>query len=249
MSDAAHRAHRRPLRLGARPRQERAAARRPPAARVRDRTAQQAESFDRVVVSTDSEAIADVARWYGADVPFLRPPEYATATSPDIEWIADLLGRLHERYDLFAIVRATNPFRGPDAIRRGLEQLLATPEADSVRAVELVKQHPGKMWIARRGRPDDAPASRPVAPRRRLARRPVPGAAARLRPEQRARDRVDAGRDGDRHARGPRAGAVPHRGLRRASTSTTRTTGSGRSGWWHRERLRCPRSAATRTRA
>ena len=109
-------------------------------------TAQQAGVFDRVVVSTDSEAIADVARWYGADVPFLRPAEYATATSPDIEWIADLLARLPETYDVFAIVRATNPFRGPDVIRRGLEQLLETPEADSVRAVELVKQHPGKMW-------------------------------------------------------------------------------------------------------
>ena len=109
-------------------------------------TAREAGVFDRVVVSTDSEAIAHVARWYGADVPFLRPPVYATATSPDIEWIADLLGRLSEQYDLFAIVRATNPFRGPDAIRRGLEQLHATPEADSIRAVELVKQHPGKMW-------------------------------------------------------------------------------------------------------
>ena len=115
--------------------------------------AREAGVFDRVIVSTDAEAIADVARWYGADVPFLRPAEYATSTSPDIEWIADLLGRLPEAYDLFAIVRATNPFRGPDAIRRGLEQLLATPEADSIRAVELVKQHPGKMWtVAESGR-------------------------------------------------------------------------------------------------
>jgi len=110
-------------------------------------TAHAAGIFERVVVSTDSEAIADVARWYGADVPFLRPAEYASATSPDIEWIAFTLERLEERYDLFAIVRATNPFRGPDVIRRGLEQLLATPEADSIRAVELVKQHPGKMWL------------------------------------------------------------------------------------------------------
>jgi CMP-N-acetylneuraminic acid synthetase len=109
-------------------------------------TARQAGAFDRIVVSTDSEEIAKVARWYGADVPFLRPAEYATSTSPDIEWIAWTLPRLGERYDLFAIVRATNPFRGPEVIRRGLEQLLATPEADSIRAVELVKQHPGKMW-------------------------------------------------------------------------------------------------------
>jgi CMP-N,N'-diacetyllegionaminic acid synthase len=110
-------------------------------------TARQAGIFDRVVCSTDSTEIAEIARRYGAEVPFLRPADYATATSPDIEWITDTLERLDERYDLFAIVRATNPFRGADAFRRGLEQLLATPEADSIRAVERVKQHPGKMWV------------------------------------------------------------------------------------------------------
>jgi CMP-N,N'-diacetyllegionaminic acid synthase len=110
-------------------------------------TARQAGIFDRVVCSTDSTEIADVARTYGADVPFLRPAEYATATSPDIEWISYTLERLEDHYDLFAIVRATNPFRGPDTFRRGLEQLLRTPAADSIRAVERVKQHPGKMWI------------------------------------------------------------------------------------------------------
>jgi CMP-N,N'-diacetyllegionaminic acid synthase len=110
-------------------------------------TAQQSGIADRVVCSTDSEQIAEIARWYGADVPFLRPAEYATATSPDVEWIADTIGRLPERYDLFAIIRPTNPFRGPYAVRRGLERLLATHEADSIRAVEPVKQHPGKMWV------------------------------------------------------------------------------------------------------
>jgi CMP-N-acetylneuraminic acid synthetase len=116
-------------------------------------TALQSGACERIVVSTDSEEIAEVARWYGADVPFLRPPEYATSTSPDIEWLAYTLEHLDERYDLFALVRATNPFRGPDAVRRAFEQLLATPEADSLRAVELVKQHPGKMWrLAEDGR-------------------------------------------------------------------------------------------------
>jgi len=110
-------------------------------------TAHQSGVFERVIASTDSEAIAEVARWYGAEVPFLRPPEYATAVSPDIEWLRFMLERLDEQYELFAIIRATNPFRGPDAVRRGLEQLLATSEADSLRAVELVKQHPGKMWV------------------------------------------------------------------------------------------------------
>jgi CMP-N,N'-diacetyllegionaminic acid synthase len=110
-------------------------------------TARQSGIFERVVCSTDSTKIAEVAQRYGADVPFLRPTELATSTSPDIEWITHALERLDNHYDLFAIVRATNPFRGPDVLKRGLEQLLATPEADSIRAVELVKQHPGKMWV------------------------------------------------------------------------------------------------------
>ena len=110
-------------------------------------TALQSGAFAQVVVSTDSEEIAEIARWYGGQVPFLRPAEYATATSPDIEWLAFTLDRLDDSYDLFAIVRATNPFRGPDTVNRGLDQFLATPEADSLRAVERVKQHPGKMWL------------------------------------------------------------------------------------------------------
>jgi len=109
--------------------------------------ARQAGIFERIVCSTDSGKIAEVAQRYGADVPFLRPHELATSRSPDIAWITHMFQQLSEHYDLFAIVRATNPFRGPDALRRGLEQLLATPEADSIRAVELVKQHPGKMWV------------------------------------------------------------------------------------------------------
>jgi CMP-N,N'-diacetyllegionaminic acid synthase len=110
-------------------------------------TARQAGVFERVVCSTDSGKIAEIAQRYGAEVPFLRPAELATSTSPDIEWITHTLERIDERYDLFGIVRATNPFRGPDAFLRGMRQLLATPEADSIRAVEPVKQHPGKMWV------------------------------------------------------------------------------------------------------
>jgi len=121
-------------------------------------TARQAGVFERVVCSTDSDEVAAVARHYGADVPFLRPAEYATSTSPDVEWLSYTLERLDETYDLFAIVRATNPFRGPDVLRRGLEQLLATPEAESIRAVERVKQHPGKMWLL----DDDGRTMRPL---------------------------------------------------------------------------------------
>ena len=133
--------------LGARAGQERPAARRPSAARVRDRDGaperrlRAHRRLDRQRGDREGRALVRRRR------PVPAPAEYATATSPDIEWIAWTLPQLEERYDLFAIVRATNPFRGPATIRRGLEQLLATPEADSIRAVELVKQHPGKMWV------------------------------------------------------------------------------------------------------
>jgi len=115
--------------------------------------AQEARRFERIVVSTDSEEIAEIARGYGADVPFLRPAGHATSTSPDIDWVADALDRLRGDWDLFAIVRPTSPFRGADTISRAFDQLLATREADSIRAVEPVRQHPGKMWkLAEDGR-------------------------------------------------------------------------------------------------
>ena len=159
-------------------------------------TARQSGVFERVIVSTDSEPIAKVARWYGADVPFLRPAEYATATSPDIDWIAWTLPRLEERFDLFAIVRATNPFRGPEVIRRGLDAAARDARGRLDPRRRAREAAPREDVGPRRSRTADAAAARPVAPRRRLARGAVPGAAAGLRPEQRARDRVDAGRRG-----------------------------------------------------
>src|SRR5262249_30181084 len=65
-----------------------------------------------------------------------------------------------------------------------------------------------------RRRPHDATAARPVAPRRRVARGPVPGAARDLRPEQRARDCVDARRLRNRDARGTHGRPVLHHRLR-----------------------------------
>jgi N-acylneuraminate cytidylyltransferase len=102
--------------------------------------------FKRVIVSTDSTDIAKIAAYYGAETPFLRPSEYATSVSPDIEWIRHALNALEEKYDCFSIVRPTSPFRSVQTIQRAWNQFLATEEADSLRAVELCKQHPGKMW-------------------------------------------------------------------------------------------------------
>jgi CMP-N,N'-diacetyllegionaminic acid synthase len=112
----------------------------------------QSEVFNMVVVSTDSEDIARVARHYGAEAPFLRPAELAGDTSPDIDWIEHALAFLSERgqrFDCFSILRPTSPFRQAETIRRAWHAFLSQSGVDSLRAVEKCSQHPAKMWIVR----------------------------------------------------------------------------------------------------
>jgi N-acylneuraminate cytidylyltransferase len=108
--------------------------------------------FAAVIVSTDSESYAAVARHYGAEVPFLRPAEYSGDTSPDIEWVEFTLKRLAaegRRYDCFSILRPTSPFRLPETIQRAWAEFFAETGVDSLRAVEKCSQHPAKMWVVR----------------------------------------------------------------------------------------------------
>lgn len=106
--------------------------------------------FQRVVISTDSAQYAEIARHYGAEVPFLRPPEYSGDKSPDIEWIKHALSSFEQegqQFDCFSILRPTSPFRLPETIRRAWTEFLAQEGIDSLRAVEKCAQHPGKMWV------------------------------------------------------------------------------------------------------
>lgn len=108
--------------------------------------------FDAVVVSTDSEEYATIASHYGAEAPFLRPQALAGSLSPDIEWVEHALTALEgagRSYDGFSILRPTSPFRQAKTIQRAWRIFSATNGADSIRAVEPCKQHPGKMWVVR----------------------------------------------------------------------------------------------------
>lgn len=104
----------------------------------------------RAVVSTDDSAIASVVNRYGVELPFVRPASLATDTTPDLpvfqhclEWLW-----LHENYrpDVVVHLRPTAPLRRSDHIDQGIEMLMASSEADSVRSVTLARQHPLKMW-------------------------------------------------------------------------------------------------------
>lgn len=106
--------------------------------------------FKSVIVSTDSELIANISSYYGADVPFLRPAQYATDTSADFEWLDFTMQKLDKDnlyYEDVCILRPTNPFRDEFTIRRAWNEYNKIKDSvDSIRAVELCSQHPYKMW-------------------------------------------------------------------------------------------------------
>jgi CMP-N,N'-diacetyllegionaminic acid synthase len=85
-------------------------------------------------VSTDSEEIAEVARCYGGDVPFLRPAELATDTAQAIEYVLHALNALEsdgECYDTIMLLQPSAPIRNVEAIVAALERFNAS-QADSL---------------------------------------------------------------------------------------------------------------------
>ena len=115
-------------------------------------SARQSGVFSSIVVSTDSEQYADIAKKYGADVPFLRPVGIAGDLALDIEWVDFTLRKLKEMgqtFDCFSILRPTSPFRLPETIQRAWREFLNEEGVDSLRAIEKAKEHPAKMWVVR----------------------------------------------------------------------------------------------------
>jgi CMP-N,N'-diacetyllegionaminic acid synthase len=113
--------------------------------------AKRSRYVSRIIVSTDSDAIAEVAAREGADVPFRRPTEISQGHSTELQAMEHALGWLrdHESYeaDLVVLLRPTSPFRTATTIDRAVELLLNDPQAHCVRTVRLCSEHPHKMWV------------------------------------------------------------------------------------------------------
>lgn len=108
--------------------------------------------FDSVICATDSSLYAEIAKHYGAEVPFLRSEEISGDRSPDIAWVKWILEKLSNdgrHFDVFSILRPTSPLRMPETIERAWDLFIKDNRADSLRAVEKCAQHPGKMWSIR----------------------------------------------------------------------------------------------------
>jgi len=105
-------------------------------------------------VSTDDEQISLIAQKYGAEVPFLRPKEYATDTSPDIEYAQHFIHWYNYKFEhypqLLVVLRATTPFRDISLLDKAISHILEHPQATSLRSVELFDESPYK-WFKKKG--------------------------------------------------------------------------------------------------
>lgn len=109
-----------------------------------------ATTIDRVLLTTDNREIAEVGRAAGAEVPFMRPAEFAQDGSLDYEFVRHALEWLlnNEDYgpELVVQLRPTTPVRDVTLIDRAVETIRARPDVDSLRAVVNACFSPYKMW-------------------------------------------------------------------------------------------------------
>lgn len=114
-------------------------------------TSNRSRLIDATIISTDDQEIAEIARQYGGDVPFLRPSELAQDDSPDIgflkhalEWVETYRGWKPE---ILVILQSTLPFRTVEDVDNTL-QFMIDQDCDSVRTLALSHHFtPYKMWF------------------------------------------------------------------------------------------------------
>ena len=105
------------------------------------------KSIDHVILSTDDEEIAAVAKKYGAEVPFMRPAELASDTAMAVDNYIYTIGRLEKEWntkiDSFVVLQPTSPLRIAEDID-GADELLISRKAESV--VTYVKEAHPIFW-------------------------------------------------------------------------------------------------------
>ncbi len=107
--------------------------------------------IDRVVVSTDSEEVAALAREYGAEAPFLRPSEFSRDDSPDREFLLHAIDWFeqheNESPEYWVHLRPTTPLREPSLITQAIEAFLLRSDATSLRSAHACPESPFKWFL------------------------------------------------------------------------------------------------------
>lgn len=112
-------------------------------------SALESKIFDKVVCVTDNQLYAEIASYYGAEIPKLRPKEISTDESSDIDWVNWILLDVYKNFefDIYSILRPTSPFRKKETILKAFNLFHNSKMCDSLRALQKVTEHPGKMWV------------------------------------------------------------------------------------------------------
>lgn len=104
----------------------------------------------RIIVSTDDEEIAGVAKGLGVEVPFLRPAELAQDLSTDLEFVTHALDFFEREEawipDAVARFSPVTPFVPASVVKDSIDLLLANPDIHSVRPISRLSHHPYKAW-------------------------------------------------------------------------------------------------------
>lgn len=106
----------------------------------------ESNQFDEIMVSTDSEVYADIAREYGASVPFLRSESLASDTASSWDAVKEALGKYNSEgkyFDTVALLQPTSPLRTSEDIINGFK-LLDKKDANTVVGVCEVDHSP--LW-------------------------------------------------------------------------------------------------------
>ena len=110
-----------------------------------------AERIDRVIVSTDSEEIAKIAGYFGAEVPFLRPSEYAKDTSGDIEFVEHAINFMYEQEgvipEYLVHLRPTTPVRDIKIVDRAILECVSSANCHSLRSAHKAPESPYKWFL------------------------------------------------------------------------------------------------------
>jgi CMP-N-acetylneuraminic acid synthetase len=111
--------------------------------------------IDRIIVSTDDKKIANIAKKYGAEVPFLRPKKYAISKSTDLEFVKHALSWFQKNEgkvpDYLVHLRPTTPLRDPKIIDKAIRQIINKPNATSLRSGYEMRESPYKLLQIKNG--------------------------------------------------------------------------------------------------
>lgn len=116
--------------------------------------AKKSDYIDRIIVLTEDNEIAEIARKYGAEIPFMEPDKLAKEEDDVIylRYAVEQMGKkCNFRPEIIVLLRATSPLRKVEHINAAIEKLEKT-NADGVRTVCVSPAHPHKMWKIEAGR-------------------------------------------------------------------------------------------------